>query len=547
MDSNMVISIHSDQIPDAVRFVEQHLDRGKITGKERTRAVLMTEESLLRLFAHAEEGKEIRISILRFMGNISIILRSPGEEFDFFGDGLADMTLGIDIDPDEELIRDHFLKAFEDKLRYQHRKHWNLVRVTAVRSRYAALYMTVGGMLLGILVGLLLKAAAPQTVSTLLNDRLFSQVTAVFMNLLKTVVGPVVFFSIASSIAGFGDLSATGRIGGKIMGLYIGVSLIAIGVGIGTFFVFRPGDPLLTGAMNAAYTVDTAAVQDISVIDMIVNIVPSNILRPFLEADMLQIIFLSVIVGAGAAMIGNYAGQVRMMLDIMNDLFLKITMIFIRLIPVAAFCSMASMVLTAGGDAFFSVLHICIVIIISYFVMIAVYALMLASGGVNPVVFYKKYFPTMMQVFAISSSNASIPMNMSTCDEKLGISSKVYSLSIPLGATINMHGSAICLVVTTLAFAKAFGVSISGGNMLGMIISIILLSMGAPGIPGANLVVQAVLLAQFGIPIAAVSLVIGINPLIDMFITAVNCLGDVATTAVVAKSENLMDMDRFRA
>ena len=153
----------------------------------------------------------------------------------------------------------------------------------------------------------------------------------------------------------------------------------------------------------------------------------------------------------------------------------------------------------------------------------------------------------MLQVFSLSSSNASIPLNMKVCGEKLGISPKIYSFSIPLGATINMNGACIQLAVSALAIAHIYGVEISGRMLVIMCATIILLSMGAPGIPGMGLILLTVILTQFNVPVEGVSLLIGIYPILDMFITMINCMGDVATTFMVAKSEKLLDVDAFNA
>ena len=170
---------------------------------------------------------------------------------------------------------------------------------------------------------------------------------------------------------------------------------------------------------------------------------------------------------------------------------------------------------------------------------------MLIIGRLNPIPFVRKYASTMLQVFSMASSNASIPVNMEACDKKLGISRKVYSLSIPLGATVNMDGTCVHLAVFSLALAKVYGVEISGAAILSLVVVIIVLSMGAPGIPGSGLICLSVLLTQMGVPVEAIGLVMGIDSLMGMFRCMSNCLGDVAATAVVARSEGLMDTQKY--
>ena len=195
-----------------------------------------------------------------------------------------------------------------------------------------------------------------------------------------------------------------------------------------------------------------------------------------------------------------------------------------------------------------SVLAMLGTVLVGYIIMTLIYyALILFLGKLNPIPFAKKYAPTMLQVFSLSSSNAAIPLNMEVCDKLLGIKRKIYSLAIPMGATINMSGTCIHLAIFTLALAKAYGVQINGSIMISIIISILVLSMGAPGIPGSGLICLSILITQIGVPIEAIGIVMGIDPLCSMFRTMINCLGDVAVSAIIAKNENEIDMNVYRS
>ncbi len=210
--------------------------------------------------------------------------------------------------------------------------------------------------------------------------------------------------------------------------------------------------------------------------------------------------------------------------------------------PLAVFCSIMSMMLTMGIKTIVSVLGMFGTFLLGLLSMMVVYCLlMLLIGRLNPLPFVRKYAPSMLQVFSLASSNASIPVNMDACEKKIGISRRIFSLSIPLGATLNMDGTCVHLAVFALALAKTYGVEITGSAMLSMIISIIVLSMGAPGIPGAGLICLSVLLTQMNVPVEAIGLVMGIDSLCGMFRCMSNCLGDVAVSTIVAKSENELD------
>ena len=177
--------------------------------------------------------------------------------------------------------------------------------------------------------------------------------------------------------------------------------------------------------------------------------------------------------------------------------------------------------------------------------MIIYCLLLLIFGRLNPIVFLKKYFPTMLNVFSIAASNPAIPIHMDACEKKLGIDKKVYSFSIPLGATINMDGTCIFLAVQALALAKMYGVNVSVAAMLSFALSIIIFSIGAPGVPGGLIICLSALLTQLDVPTSALELVIGISPIVGMFLAVSNCLGDVVVTTIVANSEGLLDKQKF--
>ena len=221
------------------------------------------------------------------------------------------------------------------------------------------------------------------------------------------------------------------------------------------------------------------------------------------------------------------------------------TTLIIKVMPLAVFCAICSMMLTMGLDTIRSVLGIFGTFLFGLAALTLLYCVMLlVFGRLNPVPFLKKYAPSLLQVFSMASSNASIPLNLEAC-EKLGIDKKVYSLSIPLGATLNMDGTCIHLAVFALALAKSYNVEVSGAMLAGLIVSIIVLSMGAPGIPGSGLICLSVLLAQINVPVEAIGLVMGIDALAGMFRTVGNCMGDVAVSTLVARQEHALDLETY--
>lgn len=542
---NFKLSPDTEGIGRGLDILEEKLKGYGLKQKQITKSMLAAEEVMTALLEHSGEADLIQLSIRRFFDEISIEIAVAGKEFSFenslsIGSSLETEDLGPDA---ERTIRNMILRSVVEDLKYRNRNGVNTVRITVSKSKRAMLYKTLGAMVLAILIGVLLRLAAPEAVCAGLNENLLVPVKTMFMNALKMVVTPVVFFSIVSCIGQFSDLSEMGKIGSRVIGLYLITTVIATAVGVGTFYLFQPGSPSAAILAGAGETV-AAQELNISIKDMIVGIVPTNFLKPFLEADMLQLIFLAVLCGIAVGMIGKYSKMLSDLFTACNELFLKITVLLVQFMPLAAFCSILSMMLQTGTQTLLSILSIFAVFVAGLTIMMVIYCLMMVLSRLKPIPFCRKYASTMIQVFSMASSNAALPLNMDAC-KRLGVSPKVYSLSLPLGATINMDGTCVYLSVVALALARVYGVEIPSAALLSVVISIIVLSVGAPGVPGSGMICLSVLLTQLGVPVEAVGLVMGIDPLIGMLRCMSNCLGDVAVSCIVAKKENILDGDVY--
>ncbi len=535
---------------DITKFVGDILDKHKISNKEKTKAILIIDEATDSLIKHGKENTEIIVKLKSLFGSIHIELIAQGEEYSL-ANNLQSSSMYLDDEYNDDIydsIQNIILKSLPYSIKYNHKSGKNSIYMTIVKSKHTFLYQTLGAMIMAILLGIVFANMVPSEINHALSSYILDPIKTMYMNALKMIVAPVVFLSIISCIVQFSDLSSLGRIGGKIIGFYFFTTVLSIMVGIGIFFLIQPGDASLTAnlvADSSAISLDTV---NISIKDTLINIVPTNVIEPFYQNNMLQLIFLATLLGIATGLIKNYSDMFKNIFQALNELFLKVTSLIIKFIPVAVFCSMMSMVITIGIKTMLSVLAMFGTVLVGYVVMtLLYYCLILVFGRLSPIPFAKKYAPSMLQVFSLSSSNASIPINMEACDKMLGIKRKIYSLSIPLGATLNMSGSCIHLAIFALALAKAYGVQISGSILISIIISIIVLSIGAPGIPGSGLICLSVLIAQIGIPIEAIGLVMGIDPICSMFRTMINCLGDVAVSTIIAKNENEIDLNIYKS
>ncbi len=525
-------------------FIETSLNELGIDKKLVMRTVLISEEISAQLLNNAEDDSSIRVQVKRLMGDAEVSMSIRGKEYDPYAaspenkDRMGDMG-------DEEAqmaIRSILLKAQGEKLKFSYRNGINKVRILTGQMERSMLFLTIAALIIGLIVGVVIKTGIPEDVTEMVSTYGLVPIKTMFMNALKMVIAPVVFFSIVSCFAQFKSLAELGRIGAKVMGMYILTTVIAVLLAIGLFKLTNPGTKgNIADTAHAVAGMDEAA-SDVSLIDTIVNVVPDNIIKPFLFSDTLQLVFLAVLFGIAIGLVGEYSATLRGIFEACNSLFLTVTAIISRFIPVAVFCSVILLIVQTGWDTLASVMGMAGTYLLCILCMLIVYGLMiLILGHLNPLTFYRKNKEGMLTGFTLASSAAAMPTNLKICTDKLGISPKVCNFSIPLGATVNMDGTSIVLTVGGLFMAKVYGVEVTDTMLISLLITIVMLSLGAPGVPGSGLVCLGVVISSLGVPVEALGLIIGIYPFIDMFNTMSNTTGDVASALIVASSEKLVD------
>ncbi|MCR4591167.1 MAG: dicarboxylate/amino acid:cation symporter [Lachnospiraceae bacterium] len=548
MGTTINLKCSNDSIAEGLDFIRKALDERKVASKEAARTVLTSEEVLAKLISNAADpAEDIKIEVGGILGNVEVRFRARGTAFD-----AADIEKELLFEQEDEeanaVIRRLLDKILKDDIQIKNSSGVNTVAVRVKKSAYSSLVLTLIALVLGIATGLIMQSVLPADAAKGVSTNLFVPVYTVFMNALKMIVAPLVFFSIAASIADFGDIKALGRIAIKVVIMYICTSAIAICIGFFTYNLFPIGHTSLAAAVSEEAAADTLAKGEdvkISIKDTLVGVVPSDIVTPFQKSDMLQIIFMAVILGLAAAVLAKKYPLAKEILAVFNAIFSKITTVLVGFIPLIVFCSMAKMMINMNLADLANVILWVPVIYFGDLLMIIVYLLLLLIfAGLNPLTFLMKYYPAMVSAFTFASSNAALPSSLKQCDE-MGVSPKVYSFSLPLGATINMDGNCISLMITALFFAKIFNIPASGSVLLSLFISIIVLSVGSPGVPGGNLVCIALLVPQIGIPAEAISLVMGLYPLMGMMQACTNVTGDAVVTTIVAKHEKLIDIEKF--
>ena len=535
-------------IMEALEFLGAELPRKKVSEKDIIKTRLLAEECLFKLAKDAAEGTTFEIWIRSVLGNVTTKIKCKGKEIDF-SDALAlsgnDFKNAFDEEMDDsaiETIQNMLLKGFADKFKISRKKNMNYIDIITKKDPQMTLYITLSAIVLAVIIGLFMRLCLSETIYNGFCNNVLQPLKTIYMNLLSMIVGPVVFFSMITCMMQFSDMRSFGRIGGKTMGIYTFTSAIAAIAGIGIFYLIQPGtEGSFVSMITSQDTPNTA----ISFLDTIIDIFPSNIVGSFYENNVLQILLMGLFMGVAANLIGEKGKVLQNFFEAMNAMFLEMVLLLAKLIPLITFCSVMILILTTGTDALISLLALIGTLLAGLVVMVFTYSIMIVlAAKVSPFPFLKRYIPTALNVFSLSSSSASMPLNMDFC-KNIGISQRVYSFTIPFGATINMDGAMIALMTGVLFMAKTFGVTIDTSHIIMLIVSGMLLSMASPGVPGGSLVACTVLLKQMGVPMDCLPLVMVYLTVTDMICTVSNTTGDVAASVIVASTEKLLDKNKY--
>ncbi|UTV27293.1 dicarboxylate/amino acid:cation symporter [Photobacterium atrarenae] len=360
-----------------------------------------------------------------------------------------------------------------------------------------------------------------------------------FVSLIKLLVVPLVYVSIVCGIVELKDITAFGRLGGKTFGLYIINTIIAITAALTVGMIFQPGAGAeLAGTVSEAVELTTTETPDI--FSLIVNIVPSNPFQAFASGDMLQIIFMAILTGLAIQALDHRGGPAIRTFKMANELMMKLVGLVMSLAPYGVFALMVQLGATLDATTLMSVAgYVALVVAMLVFWIFFFYPMMVGlTTGIKPSEFLRHTREQILFSLSTASSNATIPVTMRTLTDKIGVSKSVAGFGVPLGATMNMSGVSIYITLATLFVANAFGQPIDSADLVTLGLTILLLSIGAGGVPGGGVVMVGVLLHQLGLPAEGLAIVAAVDRINDMFCTSSNVVGDTAVNTIVAKSEN---------
>ena len=356
----------------------------------------------------------------------------------------------------------------------------------------------------------------------------------IFLNLLKFIVVPIVLFSIMCGIISMRDIKKVGAIGLKTVVYYMCTTAFAITIGLIGGNLFKKMFPVIA-TTDLSYQVG----EKTSLMDTIVNIFPSNFISPMAEANMLQVIVMALLIGFAIILVGEEKNtRIITACNDLNDVFMKCMEMILKLSPIGVFCLLCPVVAANGATIIGSLAMVLLAAYVCYIVhAVVVYSLTVRTlGGLSPLKFFKGMLPAIMFAFSSASSVGTLPINME-CTEKLGTSREIASFILPLGATINMDGTAIYQGVCAIFIASCYGIHLTLPQMLTIIFTATLASIGTAGVPGAGMVMLAMVLTSVGLPVDGIALVAGVDRIFDMGRTTVNITGDASCCVIVSNLE----------
>ena len=401
------------------------------------------------------------------------------------------------------------------------------------------------GLILGSLINIF--AADQAIIQNYFVNGLFHVIGSAFINSLKMLVVPLVTFSLICGVCGIGDINALGRIGLKSFLLYIFTTGLAVSLALAIAITLDPGKDFVNQQhadfVNQQHATEFVAKVSQSITDVFINIIPSNPIAAFAQGNMLQIIFFVILFAIAMLMTGNIGKQLAETAEKLNEVMMQVVTLVMEVAPIGVFCLMAKtfseqgFVLIVPMIGYFSVVILCLLLhALGTFSMLLIF-----FAKLNPITFYKKMRPAQIFAFSTASSNATIPVTLYALEKRIGVNNTTAAFTVPLGATINMDGTAIMQGVATVFIANVYQIDLGLSQYITIIGMSILASIGTAGVPGVGLIMLAMVFNQVGLPVEGIGLILGVDRLLDMLRTVVNITGDATVTCIVARGENTID------
>ncbi len=533
------IQLTSEGISEAVKQIETELKKKKVKAKSLYKTLLSAEDIMVAL-AELPCSGDASYEVIDTPFRKQVIITAKGPEYE---NSVTDDSLNLDLDGIDseagERIRKKVLNSLSDRIHYNYRKGTNRIAVDfASKKKVSPMIIAIFS---AIFIGLLLNFALSENISAFVCGNVLEPCSNIILSLLQLLVGPMVFLSIVTAISQYSDLSDFGHIGAKILGSFFSMAFGALLLGYSMFVLFKPG-------VENSFPM-TEAISDtprLTVLDTVLSIFPSNAISSFYHNNMPQIILLAVLIGIVTVKMKTFREPILDLFNGLNEVIGQAMTFTSKFIPLLVFTSLCKVCISTGKNSLINIAEAVALIYVAYIILMLFYMLILRIfAKVSPLVFMKKHFPHIINSAVIMSSNAYIPKSMEEC-EQLGVPKKIYSFSVPLGATIHKDGSNIAHTITVLACAHMCGVTVTSPSLLiNFLFSVFMLGLSTPSVPGVSCGGLMALLSILGLPADLLPVAISINSLIDMGDTACNICGDIVSTIIVSAREKMLNMSMF--
>ena len=400
------------------------------------------------------------------------------------------------------------------------------------------------GMFLGFVIGSFFYYLDlfPDSLVSFVRVYVFNLGSSIFVNLLKLLIVPLVFFSLVSGISSLTSMQSLGNITFKTIALYLSTTAIAVSLSLIVGSIFKPG---------SGYSSEIAPPDKLpegqGIYETILDIFPANIIEAMAQNQMLAVVFFSILFGLALNKTNHLTDDVSKSFEKLNTVCMQIVIMIISFAPIGVFCLIGKFVITDGLDIFqeaFKYVSLLIAVLIIHAFL--TYSLILKIfTNLSIGTFYRKMKDVAIFAFSTSSSAATIPVTLKTVQDELGVNKNVSSFVIPVGATINMDGTAIMQGMATVFIAQMSGIDLTLFQYIQVVILAVVTSIGTAAVPSAGTITLVIILQQFGLPLEAIGIILAVDRILDMLRTSVNVTGDAAVACIVADSENLIDKNLF--
>ena len=527
-----------ETLGDVSQELEAYLKEHNTDAKDIQTALLLLEEISVRFLEHSPDVP-VEVRVRNRFGSISVTLSNAAEDFNPISE-IKDWGT-----ESENYFRTLIFRANAEKLDYARQNGRNVVNIKARKPKNRMMVLALLMLVAGVILGLVMVHTMGRESAELFDYEVFETISAMFFNALGMLIIPMIFCSVVTTIAGLSSLSDTGRLGGKALRTYMTTTAMAILVGFGAAYLFLPRK-LPDAVMKIAEGHTTESVEILGR-DMLIGLIPKDILAPIQNANIMQVMLLAVFVGMALGVLGEKIQVLNRLIEDLTNLFQTLVNMVAAFMPLVTLAATASLMIHIGLPVLPLLGRLILTEIIAVGVMWLIYSIQLGIRGISPVPFWRALPGYFRKSGLPNYSGAYLPYSMELCTRQFGVSPRVTSFTTSLGATINMDGACVHFVLCSVLFARLYNVELDANMIATIAIAVFILSMGDSAVQNSSLISMTSILTMMGVPTSALGLILGVDAVLDMFRCGSNIIGDLSATLTIGKSEGEMDVEKYRS